>query len=110
MTTLDNELAQLFADRPDSLTALAERLTADMHQRLRQAIELRKFEDGTRLSDEQLENCMQLVILYESKYLPETRRTGFDFPTTCKSQVSGGQVSADAALQEKSSVQYWNKE
>lgn len=77
----------LLARRPETLEQLTAQITPAIHQQLKSAVELRKFADGSRLSAEQLENCLQLVILYEAKYIPETQRTGFDIPTSCKSQA-----------------------
>lgn len=44
---------------------------------LRQAIELGKFPDGRRLTDEQRALCMEAVIAWEHRNLPEDQRTGY---------------------------------
>ena len=51
-------------------------VTPEIHEKLKLAVALGRWADGTRLSREQLEQSMQLVILYEARYLPEAQRTG----------------------------------
>jgi len=104
--TLDQaELDQLLQRRPNSLDELTAQITPAIHAQLKTAIELQKFGDGSRLSQEQLENCLQLVILYEAKHIPEHARTGFDFPTSCKSQNGANNPMAEIAP-----VQTWSKD
>ncbi|MDD9894938.1 MAG: DUF1315 family protein [Gammaproteobacteria bacterium] len=67
---------QLFSKPPASLEDLLEQISPTIYNKLRTAIELRKWEDGSSLNQEQLENCMQLLILYEARELPESERTG----------------------------------
>ena len=80
------ELDRLLARRPDTLDDPTAQITPAIYTELKTAVELRKFGDGSRLSQEQLENCLQLVILYEAKQMPEHERTGFDIPVSCKTQ------------------------
>ncbi|GGF55913.1 YeaC family protein [Alteromonas lipolytica] len=42
-------------------------MTPDVYERLRQAVETGKWPDGKVLSDEQKENCLQAVLLYQAK-------------------------------------------
>lgn len=44
---------------------------------LRRAIELGKFPDGRRLTDRQRELCLEAVIAWEHRNLPEHERTGY---------------------------------
>lgn len=115
VTTID----KLLRFKPESLEDLTAHITPDIYIELRGAVELRKFADGSRLSPEQLENCLQLVILYEGKNLPEHQRTGFDFPTSCKTQQGQAQrgktqkpknQQGESRQQAGSSqVQFWSK-
>ena len=52
-------------------------LNPDIIARFQTAIELGKWPDGRKLTDEQLHTCMQAVIAYEYKHLPEEDRTGY---------------------------------
>ncbi|AFJ47441.1 YeaC family protein [Shimwellia blattae] len=42
-------------------------LTPDIYQRLVTAVELGKWPDGVALTPEQKENCLQLVMLWQSR-------------------------------------------
>lgn len=48
---------------------LVQSLTYPQYENLRTALELGKWPDGNRLTDEQRENTMQLVITYQSQVL-----------------------------------------
>lgn len=52
-------------------------VTPEVYERLQRAVELGKWADGTRLSPEQREQCMQAVIAYGEKMLSEDQRVGF---------------------------------
>jgi len=53
-------------------------MTPEMHGALKQAIEIGKWPNGQRLSNEQRDICMRAVITYEHKQqLPDAERTGF---------------------------------
>jgi hypothetical protein len=60
-----------------TLDELITNLTPEMHQQLKRAIELGKWPDGRKLSAEDKEVCMQAVISYEMKHVPEDQRVGF---------------------------------
>ncbi len=50
------------------LDAMIEALTPEIYQRLATAVETGKWPDGVALTDEQKENCMQLVMLWQSRH------------------------------------------
>ncbi|WP_370299121.1 YeaC family protein [Pontibacterium sp.] len=52
-------------------------MTPEMHASLKQAVELGKWPDGRRLSDEQRDICMRAVIAYDMEKLPPEARVGF---------------------------------
>lgn len=56
---------------------LIETITPDIYANLKTAIEIGKWPDGRSLSSEQRELCLQAVIAYELKNMPENKRTGF---------------------------------
>lgn len=82
----------------DSIENLVSQLTADIYERIKLAIELGKWADGSRLSTEQLENCMQLLILYEARNFAESERTGQQL-ASCKTEVSASNGSDSVNLQ-----------
>ena len=79
---------QLFLQRPESVEQLLDCINQEVYDSLKLAIEIGKWEDGKRLNPEQLEFCMQAVILYEAKNLPEQERVGYALATDCKSKGS----------------------
>jgi len=84
---------QLFLQRPESLEQLIEEITPDIYANLKSAIELGKWNDGSRLSAGQLELSMQAVILYESKNLPLQERAGFELAANCSNKRAGNKSS-----------------
>ena len=60
-----------------SLDELIAALNPDIHSKLKRAVELGRWENGDRLSPLQREHCMQAIIAWELKHLPENERTGY---------------------------------
>ena len=56
---------------------LLSNMTPEIHSTMKTAVELGKWPDGRRLNDEEREACMQAVIAYDEKNLPEDQRVGF---------------------------------
>ena len=79
---------ELFMARPESIEQLIDGMSSDVVGSLRLAVELGKWCDGARLNPQQIDFCMQAIILYEAKHLPEQKRVGFDLSASCKSKVS----------------------
>lgn len=75
----------LLQNPPGSIEDLLAAISPAIYANLKSAIELGKWEDGRRLERAQLEQCMQLLILYEAHRLPEAERTGVDLKKNCKS-------------------------
>lgn len=90
---MSEAIEQLFLQRPESIEQLIAEMTPEIYANLKSAIELSKWNDGSRLSAEQLESSMQAVILYESKNIPQQQRTGFDLAADCGSRRTGSQQS-----------------
>lgn len=67
-------------------TEFSQKLSPTIYQRLKQALELGKWPDGKRLTQEQQETCMQAIISYEALHVPEQERAGY-LGQTCKSQA-----------------------
>lgn len=60
-------------NKADMLAALTPEVIANF----RTAIEIGKWPDGRRLTDEQRQTCMQAVVVWEHEHLDETERTGY---------------------------------
>lgn len=71
-----------------SVDELIAAMTPEMYTSLRTAIELGKWQDGVRLTPEQLEQCMEVMILYEARNMPEEQRTGANLPQSCQTRGS----------------------
>jgi uncharacterized protein YeaC (DUF1315 family) len=56
---------------------LIDNITPAVHERLRTAIEIGRWPDGTRLTPEQRELVMQAVIAYELRHVPKEERVGY---------------------------------
>lgn len=56
---------------------LIESITPETYANLQRAVELGKWPDGTRLTPEQRANCLQAIIAYGERNLPEEERVGY---------------------------------
>lgn len=56
---------------------LIDNMTPDIHRALRRAVELGKWPDGRVISAEQRSLCMEAVIAWEARHLPEEQRVGY---------------------------------
>lgn len=83
---MSGEYKEMNLLRPESLSGLIDEITPDIYASLKIAIELGKWNDGSKLKSEQLESCLQAIILYESRHLVESERTGINFSTACSSK------------------------
>lgn len=81
-----------------SFTDLIQRITPETYQTLKLAMELGKWGDGTKLTQEQKELTMQAMILWEQANLPEEERTGYLGGQECASQAKKKLTAEQAAL------------
>ena len=65
---------------------VASSITAEVYESFELAVEIGKWPDGRKLSLEQKELCLQAMIAYELKHLPEDQHTGYMGPQACKSK------------------------
>jgi uncharacterized protein len=61
----------------NSMQDILDIMNPEIHMNLKTAVELGKWADGRRLTREQLDHCMQAIIAYEQKNLPEEMRVGY---------------------------------
>ncbi|MES2625605.1 MAG: DUF1315 family protein [Pseudomonadota bacterium] len=76
-------------EKPDTWQELLGNMTPEIHQSLKTAVELGKWPNGERLSAEQVELCLQAVIAYDARYLPETERVAYIDNAKVKTQPRG---------------------
>ena len=58
------------------LQQLLNSITPDIYHKLQKAVEIGRWPDGRRISDEQRSLCMQAIIAYDQRN-PEIERTGY---------------------------------
>ena len=70
-----------------NLDELLAQVTPDVYEQLKRAVEIGKWPNGLVLSKEQRGHCLQAVIAYEQKHIPEQERTAYvpPKPTPCGS-------------------------
>lgn len=66
-------------------------ITPETYENLKRAVELGKWPDGTRLTQEQREHCMQAVIAWGERHLAPAQRVGF---IDKGSKAEGGQCAS----------------
>lgn len=69
-----------------SFAQLISHITEDVYQSLKLAVEIGKWADGRKLTEEQKELSLQAIIAWEAKNLPEDQRTGYMGPQVCSSK------------------------
>lgn len=57
--------------------AMIKSITPEVYENLKRAVELGKWNDGTPLTKQQLETCMQAIIAYDHEHLSESERVGY---------------------------------
>ncbi|MDF3196494.1 DUF1315 family protein [Pseudomonas sp. 1928-m] len=63
-----------------------ENITPEIYQSLKLAVEIGKWPDGRKLSQEQKELTLQALIAWEIHNLPEDERIGYMGPQECSSK------------------------
>lgn len=71
-------------EQPMELAAFLENMTPAIHQALRQSLELGKWPDGRKMTEQERDAGLQAIIVYEHEHLPENQRIGY-MPQSCKS-------------------------
>lgn len=81
-----------------SFADLIQRITPETYKTLKLAMEIGKWGDGTKLTQEQKELTMQAMILWEQNNLPEEERTGYMGGQECGKQAKKALSEAESAL------------
>ena len=61
-----------------------ESMNPQVYQSLKQSLELGRWANGEKMTQEQRDVSLQAIIVYEHKNLPESERVGY-MPQKCKS-------------------------
>ncbi len=70
-----------------SFSDLIQRITPETYKTLKLAMEIGRWGDGTKMTQEQKELTMQAMIVWEQKNLPEEERTGYLGGDQCGSKT-----------------------
>ena len=106
MTESDQQgIERLFLVKPESIGKLIDEMSAQVYAALKLAVEISKWPDGRLLTPQQRDFCMQAVILFEAKHLPEQDRIGFDLSASCNSKTAGTQTITVAGLAGSASIE-----
>ncbi|MGO2242679.1 MAG: YeaC family protein [Halomonas sp.] len=77
---------------------MINQMTPAIYESLKQAVSLRKWPDGRRLTPEQTELCLEAVMRYESENnVPEESRVGYLEQRTCGAAATGAGVTPEMA-------------
>ena len=86
--TLDETLLDFLESPPCTIEMLIARISPEIYERLKEAIALGRWNEQERMSKEQLNQCMQLLILYEAHHLESHERTGTPLKADCQNKNS----------------------
>ncbi|MFC2973525.1 YeaC family protein [Azotobacter bryophylli] len=70
-----------------SFKEMIENITPEIYQNLKLAVEIGKWPDGRKLTQEQKELSLQAMIAWEIQNLPEDQRTGYMGEQHCGSHA-----------------------
>ena len=70
-----------------SFVEMIENITPDIYQSLKLAVEIGKWPDGRKLTQEQKELSLEAMIVWEQQHLPEDQRTGYMGVRGCESHA-----------------------
>lgn len=77
---------------------MINQMTPAIYESLKQAVALRKWPDGRRLTPEQTELCLEAVMRFEvENNVPEENRVGYLEQRTCGAAASGAGVTPEMA-------------
>ncbi|GHE22849.1 YeaC family protein [Halomonas urumqiensis] len=77
---------------------MIEQMTPTIYDSLKQAVALRKWPDGRRLTAEQTELCLEAVMRFEAaNNVPDDQRVGYLERRTCGSAANGSDVPPERA-------------
>jgi uncharacterized protein YeaC (DUF1315 family) len=70
-------MSDILQHKPETFDALLAGMTPEIHASLKEAVELGKWPNGDRLTKEQVDLCLQAVIAWDLRNLPEAERVAY---------------------------------
>src|SRR5690554_5294157 len=94
-------------DSMDTFIQMLRNISPEVYESLKTAVELGKWADGRKLTQEQKELCLQAIIAWEMDNLPEEERTGY-IAQSCKN-ASKAPANLDESLcsAAKGTLHWW---
>lgn len=68
-----------------SFDELVDSMTEEVWRNMRRAVETGRWPDGRPVEPGQRELCLEAIITWEARHLPEDQRTGYMPPRECDS-------------------------
>ena len=81
-----------------SFDQMIDAMTLEVWHNMRTAVETGRWPDGRQVSDEQRQLCLQAVIAWEARNLPEEERTGYMGGQECGSKSKKAEAAIDTSL------------
>lgn len=78
------------------LTDFVGKVTPVVYRTLKQSVELGRWPNGNKLSDQEREASLQALIAWEHEHLPEDQRIGY-MPVSCQSSQKKTKQSDESA-------------
>jgi uncharacterized protein YeaC (DUF1315 family) len=70
-------VTDLLQNKPATFEELLAGMTPEIHESLKLAVELGKWPNGDRLTQQQVELCLQAVIAWDIRNLPQAERVAY---------------------------------
>ena len=85
------------------LNKVLDTVTPEIYESLKKAVELGKWDNGLKLTKEQVENSLQIVIAYDARHKDELDRVGYVAPKP-HSQCDSEDVKAEDGKWQKLTI------
>ena len=74
-------MSEILNSNPESIEELIAVMDEDTYKSIQTAVEIGKWKDGKLLTSEQVEHCLQILILYEARYFSDEAQTITNLPS-----------------------------
>jgi len=80
----DEAVEERVVEKREAFISQVAALTPQLYDNLKEALELGRWPNGERLTDQQKSICMEAIILYDHRHFPEAERTHYIEKRGCK--------------------------
>ena len=85
-------------------------ISEDIYEKFKSAVEIGKWENGQKITQQQREICMQAIIRYDLEHLPEEQRVGYVPPKNNESGKSNLAQLDEQLTSETPQTVKWTKD